>query len=118
MSELISMREAAKRGIERIRRPIWADKMDHLKLTIVDGNLGPWIKLYAPFNQECNGRDPVEMLIVQADPDKAAYVPYEGPLPESEEYKAAQRGFSGVLADHGLNPDYPEHRPMHESEGC
>ncbi len=20
--------------------------------------------------------------------------------------------------DHGLNPDYPEHRPMHESEGC
>ncbi len=22
-----------------------------------------------------------------------------------------------AVTDHGLNPDYPEHRPLHESEG-
>ncbi len=119
MSEMISIKEAAKLGIERVRRPIWADPLDHLKLAIIKGDLGPWVKLYAPFNKECNGRDPVEMLIFQLDTDKQAYVAYEGPLPESEEYKAAQQKFAGALSgDHGLDSDYPETKPLHESEGC
>ncbi len=31
--------------------------------------------------------------------------------------QAARDAVKKRQQDHGLNPDYPEHRPMHESEG-
>jgi len=94
--DLISINEAAKRGIDRLRKPKWAQPEDHLKIDIIDGRPGPWGHLYAPFNRECNGRDPVHELMLQGT-DETEWLPYTGPLPDSDEYKAVQAKFDGCL---------------------
>ena len=98
MAELISLYEAAERGIERVRQPNWANPFDHLKIDIVDGKPGPWLHLFAPFNIECNGRDPVDFLWMfgpmNADPDAKCFEPYTGPMPDSDEYAANVSRFS------------------------
>jgi hypothetical protein len=73
--------------------------MDHFKIDIVDGKPGPWLHLYAPFNKECNGRDPVDLIwaLQKGDPDEGCYEIYKGPLPDSEEYKKAVAAFDGCL---------------------
>ena len=94
----ISLKEAAQRGVSRVRRPIWANPFDHLELDLCgDGFHGPWAHLYAPFNLECNGRDPVDVLSTELDWNAQIYEPYTGPLPESDGYKAAQLRFAGTL---------------------
>jgi hypothetical protein len=95
----LSVNEAAARGIERLRKPIWANKLDHLKIDIVDGKPGPWLYLWAPFNTECNGRDPVESFAYQWDLDFPEFEIYAGPLPSSAEYQAAVKAFDGVLQE-------------------
>lgn len=93
---MISIKDAAKQGIARIRKPVWADPLDHIKIDILsDGTPGPWAHLYAPFNKACNGRDPVDMLLM-LDYEIREYLPYEGPLPDSEEYRAAVADFDGL----------------------
>ncbi len=62
MPKLMSLNEAAAYRIERVRQPQWANKLDHLKIDIIDDKPGPWLHLYAPFNKECNGRDPVDVI--------------------------------------------------------
>ncbi|HEY1431856.1 MAG TPA: hypothetical protein VGF39_09550 [Stellaceae bacterium] len=99
---MISLNEAARRGIERIRKPIWSDPLDHIKINIVDGKPGPWLHLFAPFNQECNGRDPVRLLWIVQWPNSAnshEFEPYTGPLPDSAVYRAAAQAYAGVLVD-------------------
>lgn len=94
MPKLISINEAARRGIERLRLPRWADKMDHIKIDIVDGRLGPWLHLWCPFNTECNGRDPVDQLLSSDWCDEPEWEVYRGPLPDSDEYKARADEFA------------------------
>ena len=98
---LISCRQAARMGIERLYKPIWSDPLDHVKIDIIDGELGPWMHLYAPFNKECNGRDPVDICWPLkkdfVNPDAEDLAVYDGPLPDSEEYRAAAREYAGVL---------------------
>src|SRR5580698_8356964 len=96
--EMISIYEAAAKGIDRLRMEIWASRFDHFKINITTKGIGIWIKLYAPFNQECNGRDPVEILITEFDCDDKIYVPYTGPLPTSKEYRDEAATFKGLLA--------------------
>ena len=98
---LISINEAVKLGHPRLRKPIWANPLDHLKIDLIDGQMGPWLHLFAPFNKECNGRDPVDMLAFQHQTsfDTPAFAVYDGPLPDSDEYRAAVARFAGVLAD-------------------
>lgn len=98
---LISINEAVRLGHPRLRKPIWSNPLDHLKIDIIDGQMGPWLHLFAPFNKECNGRDPVDMLAFQheASFDTPEFAIYDGPLPPSDEYKAAVARFDGVLAD-------------------
>jgi hypothetical protein len=101
-ARMMSMKEAAALGIERLRKPVWADPLDHMKIDIVDGELGPWMHLYAPFNQR-TGHDPVDILwSVQFGKDSASsreFVVYDGPLPDSDVYKARQAQFDGVRGD-------------------
>ena len=98
---LISINEALKLGIPRLRKPIWANPLDHIKIDIFDGRIGPWIHLYAPFNKECNGRDPVDILAIgqEASFDNPEFAIYDGPLPASKEYEAASARYAGALAD-------------------
>jgi len=78
--------------------------MDHLKIDIINGEPGPWLHLFAPFNKECNGRDPVDLLwalggLPFENPDAEQFVAYSGPLPTSEEYQAEAAKYDGVNAD-------------------
>jgi hypothetical protein len=110
---LISIDNAAAAGICRLRQPQWANPLDHIKLDLLVHpetkqwmGRGPWAHLWAPFNKECNGRDPVDVLIIPAsaslkqmtiDPDEKAWVPYDGPDETSDEYKAACAQYEGAL---------------------
>ena len=96
---MISIKEAAAWGIERVRKPIWQNSLDHVKIDIVEGAPGPWLHLWCPFNTECNGRDPVDVLAYQWDLSVPEFEPYTGPLPSSEEYRQAVSRFDGVLGE-------------------
>ncbi len=96
---MLSINDAAKQGVGRLRKKVWAEPMDHIKIDILSGGVpGPWIHLYAPFNKECNGRDPVDVLCTMVDYNKAEFVPYDGPLPDSDEYRDAVAKYDGVLS--------------------
>lgn len=86
--ELISIAQAAEKGIARLRKPVWANQMDHLKIDIINGIPGPWLHLHSPFNKELTGSDPVDVLGIGSDYNAKEFEPYTGPLPDSEEYKA------------------------------
>jgi hypothetical protein len=92
-ADLISIDEAAAQGIERLRMPKWVNRLDHIKLDVINGAAGPWLRLFSPFNIECNGRDPMPVLIFNFDTASKEYLLYSGALPDSEEYKAAQAFF-------------------------
>jgi len=85
--DLISIREAAARGIDRLRLPHWANALDHLKIDIIEKEPGPWTHLYSPMNVYMKSRDPVNILCINIDYDEKSYVSYTGPLPDSKEYK-------------------------------
>jgi hypothetical protein len=95
--ELFSIREAAARGIERVRKPVWAHACTHLKIDIVDSEPGPWTHLFDPFNMECNGKDPVSVLCIQMDYEAKEWAQHEGPLNDSDEYRAAVAAYSGTV---------------------
>lgn len=101
MTELISINDAVKLGIERIRKPMWSDPLDHVKIDIIDGQLGPWIQLFFPSNKLFNGTDPVDMptSTVWFGFDEKDYVPYDGPLPDSDEYRAASANIEADMDD-------------------
>jgi len=88
---MISIVEAAARGIERVRMEEWSNAFDHLKIDIVDTLPGPWLKLYSPMNKAVNGKDPVLFAWavgpMKTDVHAKIFEPYNGPLPDSEEYK-------------------------------
>src|SRR5689334_11867136 len=102
--KLISVRQAAVAGIERLRMPRWASPLDHLKIDIIDGAPGPWVHLYCPQNKSINGRDPVDILAIRGinkishDPDAVEFVPYDGPDHTSPEYTAAAARFAEQAA--------------------
>jgi len=96
---MISIRDAVSQGITRLRIPIWHNPYSHIKIDIMNSSLGPWVHLYEPFNEECNGRDPVSFLFTEINLQKHEYVEYFGPLPDSDEYKAEVARFKGCLTD-------------------
>lgn len=92
--KLVSINQAAARGIVRLRKPQWAGPLDHIKIDIIDGAPGLWCRIFSPVNRMVNGRDPVEMLtgawpIPYASLDCVEFEVYGGPLPDSDEYKEA-----------------------------
>lgn len=84
-------------GVLRLRSPVWADPMDHIKIDIVNNEPGPWLHLYSPFNLRCNGRDPVDFIHMmpqmKTDINECMWEIYKGPLPESTVYKKAAQRF-------------------------
>ncbi len=60
---LISIREAAHRGITKVRLDKWTNPDDYMELTIVDGLLGPWVKLWSPINEVIGATNPQKLLI-------------------------------------------------------
>lgn len=73
---MISINQAAARGIDKLRSPKWANPNDYLKIDIVEGKPGPWLHLYSPINIDVNGRNPVDFLELDGR-DEKCFVPYE-----------------------------------------
>jgi len=101
---MFSLREAAARGIERVYQPNWVGTLDHVKLDLArDGTFGPWLHFYSPMNQVINGRDPVDLLVIEVsdgmriDLDAQCLYAYAGPLPDSDEYKAEAAEFAAMV---------------------
>jgi hypothetical protein len=99
---LISIRDAAERGIQRLRQPVWKIEFDHIELTLVDGTMGPWAKFWSPFNRVCNNRDPIHILIASPalrfsqpiiDSGERVWVEYTGAPGNSEAYNKEAEGF-------------------------
>jgi hypothetical protein len=86
MPDLISIREAAASGIDRIRKPVWSCRGDHLKLDIIDGQSGPWVHFFAPINKPLFQNDPMDIIVSSLDLDAKEYTSHTGPLPETDEY--------------------------------
>jgi hypothetical protein len=84
MSKLISLNTAAQTGIERLRKPEWANPLDHVKIDIIDGGRGPWVHLFSPANDAIHKRNPVPLLEIEGG-GLAQWLPYDGPLPDSSQ---------------------------------
>jgi hypothetical protein len=85
MSDLISIADAAARGIERVRMTKWANDFDHFKIDIIDGEPGPWLHLYSPVNEVIGQSNPVDILWVagplKVDIHERCFVPFTGDQP-------------------------------------
>ena len=104
--KLISIRQAATCGIARLRQPIWACAMDHIKIDILvndqqriafageGGDLGPWVHLYSPMNLAIGNKEPVTVMFTMYEIDVESWEPYISPLPDSDEYKQEQCSFA------------------------
>lgn len=69
-TEMLSIRQAAKNGIDKLRRPIWALREDHIQIDLFEnGKFGPWVHIYSPVNDQINGKNPVDVLITEFDVD-------------------------------------------------
>ena len=82
--EMISINEAVKQGITCVRMPRWAFSEDHLEISIIDGRLGPWARLWSPGNEVIGQDNPQDILWIGQDNDSRVYEPYEGPLPNGD----------------------------------
>lgn len=79
----MTISEAQAKGITKLRKPVWASKLDYLMV-------GPvWHQLYSPMNQSINGRDPVPLLGIMDNGTDSEWVEHTGPDADSDEYKAA-----------------------------
>ena len=101
VNDFISVSEAGRLGIERLRMPIWASPEAHIKIDIIDGFVGAWIYLFDPLNLGCIGKDPVSYTIDPTERPIKCWVKYDGPLPKSAAYKKAQEKYAGWFTGSG-----------------
>lgn len=89
---LMSLSEAAAWGITHLRDPKWVNPMDHVEIAIIDGKVGPWVKLFCPDNKGLNGTDPVQYLSFSPpgpiNIEAVGLVPYHGPRHDDAVYQA------------------------------
>lgn len=77
MSDLISINDAGKAGITRLRLDHWTDPEDHIEIHItVSGELGPWIKFWSPTLERIGMKNPYEVIISEFDCDEKCWRPY------------------------------------------
>lgn len=76
---MISLNEAVKNGISRLRRPEWANREDYIEIDLLgDGLHGPWVHLYSPMNEDIHGTNPVDLMCTGFDWDEVGYEIWEG----------------------------------------
>ncbi len=75
----MTISEAARVGITRIRMPGWGIPTDYVELSIADGRLGPWMKYYREINEKLGHRNPL-ILSSRGDSsgDWVEYIPPAG----------------------------------------
>lgn len=66
----MTITEAAKQGITKLRLPQWRMPTDHVELYVVDGRSGPWMKFYSDLNQIVGNDNPMTLSTIMDDTDK------------------------------------------------
>lgn len=78
---MISINQAVAQGITRLRMPRWAPTDAYMLLYIIDGELGPWVKLYSRTEQQAIGEPTPQMFLsytYEKSFDREEYEPYTG----------------------------------------
>lgn len=82
MNDLISINQAVIKGITKLRMDHWASAEDHIELYIDRiGKLGPWVKLWSPYNELSGQDNPQTFLItvfMKQDLDNNCWREYDG----------------------------------------
>jgi hypothetical protein len=90
----LSINEAVKAGVTKLRLAKWLNPADHIEITILkerpDGGancLGPWWSLWSPMNETISGQNPIKNLVVGSvglgDLDDAVWTIYVDAAPSS-----------------------------------
>lgn len=79
--DLISINDAIKTGITRLRLDHWANPEDHIEIYITDfkgePRSGPWVKLWSPTLEPLGMENPHEIFITEFNCDEKCWRPYD-----------------------------------------
>lgn len=75
----MTLKEAAAKGIAYVRKPIWADPKDYVKLDLIGGLHGPWGHLYSPLQKVIGEPTPQDFLLIEDN--STDWETYTGELP-------------------------------------
>lgn len=81
MTDLISINEAVKMGITKLRSDHWANPEDHIEIYITEfkgePHPGPWVKFWSPTLEHIGMKNPHEALITEFNCDEKCWSKYE-----------------------------------------
>jgi hypothetical protein len=78
-SNLLSLNDAVKFRITRLRLPHWSNPRDYIRIEITeDGELGPRLHLYSPALSTLGTPNPlvIAWASIEIDPDRKIYLPH------------------------------------------
>jgi len=92
----MNLDEAARQGILRVRKDVWAFADAYLRQDLLpNGGRGPWVHLFSRQEQEIIGEPTPQSILVPSefgrrilDPRDDDYVPYTGPLDEADTWRS------------------------------
>lgn len=77
----ISINEAVKTGITKLRLDHWVEPKDHIEIYIThfkgEPCSGPWVKFWSPSLEHIGMENPQEMLITEFDTADKCWSKYE-----------------------------------------
>jgi hypothetical protein len=76
----MTLAEAARHGIRRVRLAKWAYPTAYLKQDLFGEDRGPWVHLYERATQETIGESTPQTFLVMLVDDEDGFTPYDGPL--------------------------------------
>lgn len=98
--------EAIKKGIFKLRLEIWAAPEDHIELYDAgDGRIGPWVKFYSPLNEPVGNDNPVTLPVWEMEREK-----------DWVEYKAADVGSEAEKSSEQVTKTSASTKPTNGSE--
>ena len=85
----MTLNEAARSGVSRVRDPQWANPGDYLKVHLIkneDGTFhhGPWLNLYSPLQSVMGVPTPQSLLFTSVNWDEDGWDVYTGELNEED----------------------------------
>lgn len=79
----MTLSEAARQGILRVRLPIWANEGEYLRQDVIrddDGvTRGPWVHLFSRYQEALEANTPQTLPTMYFD-ERSDFVAYTGPL--------------------------------------
>lgn len=76
----LSLRQAARSNITRLRLPNWVNNADYVEIDTMGGEIVGWIKLYSPLNESIGVENPKKLPLFFFDLDKEEWLPWHEEL--------------------------------------